>query len=105
MANKEIKKRSGTRNDFFTVEAYKLARTNIALSLIKNDCKRVLITSSLANEGKTTTACNIAAAFSKQVNTRVLLIDCDLRKATIRRFFKIKKYPRYHKLFKRYEYA
>lgn len=80
-------------SDFFTVEAYKLARTNISLSVFKQGCKRILFTSAQANEGKTTTVCNIAAAFSKQVNTRVLLIDCDLRKPSVSKFFRLNNTP------------
>ncbi len=91
MLKKDAERKANT--DFFTVEAYKLARTNIALSIIKNGCKKILITSPLPSEGKTTTACNIAAAFSKQVNSRTLLIDCDLRKPSVSRFFRIKNTP------------
>ena len=80
-------------SDFLTVEAYKLARTNISLSVFKQGCKRILFTSAQANEGKTTTVCNIAAAFSKQVNTRVLLIDCDLRKPSVSKFFRLSNVP------------
>lgn len=80
-------------SDFFTVEAYKLARTNISLSVFKQGCKCILFTSAQANEGKTTTVCNIAAAFSKQVNTSVLLIDCDLRKPSVSKFFRLNNAP------------
>ncbi len=79
--------------EFFTVEAYKLARTNISLSIIKQGCKRIAFTSAAPSEGKTTTACNIAAAFSKHLNTKTILVDCDLRKPTIAKFFKIKNNP------------
>ncbi|MBE7092347.1 MAG: CpsD/CapB family tyrosine-protein kinase [Clostridiales bacterium] len=79
--------------EFFTVEAYKIARTNIALSVIKSGCKKIAFTSSVAGEGKTTTSCNIAAAFSKHLNCRTLLIDCDLRKPTVGKFFNIKNTP------------
>ncbi len=91
MVNKDAERKANT--EFFTVEAYKLARTNIALSIIKSGCKKVLVTSPLPSEGKTTTACNIAAAFSKHVNSRTLLIDCDLRKPSVSRFFRIKNNP------------
>ncbi len=86
-------KKKTHQNDFFTVEAYKNARTNISLSIFKQGCKTILITSSLANEGKTTTSCNVAAAFSKQMNTKTLLIDCDLRKPSVAKFFRIKNAP------------
>lgn len=79
--------------EFFTVEAYKIARTNIALSVIKTGCKKIAFTSSVSGEGKTTTSCNIAAAFSKHINCKTLLIDCDLRKPTVAKFFNIKNTP------------
>lgn len=79
--------------EFFTVEAYKLARTNIALSIIKQGCKKIVFTSSVPSEGKTTTSCNIAAAFSKQINTKTIIVDCDLRKPSVSKFFKIKNNP------------
>jgi len=79
--------------EFFTVEAYKLARTNIALSIIKQGCKRIVFTSAVAGEGKTTTSCNVAAAFSKHLNTKTVIVDCDLRKPTVSKFFKVKNNP------------
>lgn len=84
--------RSGNA-EFFTVEAYKLARTNIALSIIKQGCKKIVFTSAVAGEGKTTTSCNIAAAFSKHLNLKTLIIDCDLRKPTVSKFFDLKNSP------------
>jgi len=85
--------KNATSVDFIAVEAYKTARTNIALSIIKQGCKIVTFTSSMAHEGKTTTACNVAAAFSKQVNSRTLVIDCDLRKPTVGKFFHLESTP------------
>lgn len=79
--------------EFFTIEAYKLARTNISLSVIKQGCKRLVFTSAVPSEGKTTTSCNIAAAFSKYISTKTVIVDCDLRKPTVAKFFKIKNNP------------
>ena len=90
---KKNKKMSDSSVNFITVEAYKIARMNIALSVAKKGCKKIIITSALAHVGKTTTSCNIAAVFSKQINSRVLLIDCDLRKPDVAKFFKIKNTP------------
>lgn len=68
---------------FQTVEAYKKARTNIVYSIVKKGCKRIIFTSSFKSEGKTTTALNVAIALSQQMGTKVLVIDCDLRRPTI----------------------
>lgn len=64
---------------FSVKESYKAIRTNIALSLMKEGCRRVVFTSAIPSEGKSTTALNVAVSFSRAYS-RVLLIDCDLRK-------------------------
>lgn len=69
--------------NFQTTEAYKKARTNIVYSIVKKGCKKILFTSSFKSEGKTTTAINVAIALSQQVDTKVLVIDCDLRRPTV----------------------
>lgn len=74
-------------------EAYKTARTNIAYSIIKKGCKKIAFTSSLKGEGKTATSSNIAYAMAQQVDTKVLIIDCDLRMPEIHNMFKIDPVP------------
>ena len=64
-------------------ESYKTARTNIAYSIIKKGCKKIAFTSSAKGEGKTVTAINIASALAQQVDTRVIVIDCDLRRPRV----------------------
>lgn len=64
---------------FSVKEAYKAIRTNIALSVMKDGCKRIVFTSAVPSEGKSTTALNVAVSMA-QAYTRVLLVDCDLRK-------------------------
>ncbi len=70
-------------NGMFSVqEAYKAIRTNIILSIIKDGCKKIVITSANPHEGKSTTSVNVAISLS-QAFKRVLLVDCDLRKAKV----------------------
>lgn len=80
----------GNVEDFAVKEAYRLARTNIEFSIIGENCKTVVITSPDENDGKTTTAINIAGAFSKQINKKVLIIDCDLRKPSVGTYLNVK---------------
>lgn len=77
--------------DFSVVEAYKSIRTNIMYSIPKSDSAKVIVlTSSTAGEGKSTTCINLAITFA-QLNSRVLLLDCDLRKPKIHRYLKLDK--------------
>lgn len=80
------------KTPFVIQEAYRTARTNIIFSLSseKGKCKRLCITSANAGEGKTTSALNLAITFA-QTGSRVLLIDCDLRKPRIHQYLGVVK--------------
>lgn len=69
-------------------EAYRRLRTNIEYSSFDEKYKVIVVTSSLPGEGKSTTAGNLAISMSN-TEKRVLLIDCDMRKPTLHRRFKI----------------
>lgn len=74
-------------------ESYKTARTNIVYSIIKKGCKKIAFTSSNKSEGKTVTSVNIAIALAQQVDTRVLIVDCDLRRPQIHNVLSIAPSP------------
>ena len=78
---------------FKVSEAYKTARTNLSFSLVKSGCRKIVFTSPFSGEGKSTTSVNMAITLAQQVNTKVLLIDCDLRKPKINRFFHLQSSP------------
>lgn len=73
-------------------KAYKTIKTNISLSLLKEGCKRIVITSASPREGKSTTAVNIAISFAQE-SKRVLIVDCDLKKPKIHKAFGISDQP------------
>ncbi len=76
----------GNSSMFPIQEAYKAIRTNIILSAMKDGCKKIVITSANPHEGKSTTSVNVAISLA-QAFKRVLIVDCDLRKAKIHRAF------------------
>ena len=69
-------------------EAYRSLRTNLHYASIDRDIKSLVITSPTAADGKTTTAANLAISMA-QNGKRVLLMDADLRKPKIHRYFGI----------------
>ena len=73
---------------FAVVESYKMIRTNLLFLLSQSNEKSITVSSSVAGEGKSTTAINIAVAFS-QLGCRVLLIDADMRKPSVHKKLRI----------------
>ena len=78
----------GAKTPFPIAEAYKTIRTNILFSLPQMKNGVIIVTSSVANELKTTTSINLALAMAK-IGARVLLTDGDLRNPSIHHYFSI----------------
>ncbi|MDP2107161.1 MAG: polysaccharide biosynthesis tyrosine autokinase, partial [Desulfobulbaceae bacterium] len=67
-------------------ESYRSIRSQVLLSSAGNPPKCILVTSGMPQEGKTTTALNLARILS-QSESSVLLVDCDMRKPRIHKVF------------------
>lgn len=80
------------RHSFLFTEAYKSLRTNVLFSLQKDGCRKLMVTSSLAGEGKSTVATQLAVSFA-QMGASVLMADCDLRRGKVHRLFDAKRSP------------
>ena len=69
-------------------EAYRSLRSNIEYSSFDDEYRVIVVTSAVQGEGKSTTSGNLAIALAQSGNS-VLLVDCDMRKPSIHKMFKI----------------
>lgn len=83
----------GGQLSFAASEAYKLLRTKLQFSFSDdNDCRVIGISSALSGEGKSLTSVNLAFTLS-QLDKKVLLVDCDMRRPTLAEKLGILKAP------------
>lgn len=79
----------GVRGDLGrAAEAFRLLRTNLRFVDVDNEPRRIVVTSALAGEGKSTVSANIARLVA-EAGTEVLLVDADLRRPMIATTFEI----------------
>ncbi len=71
---------------FIMTEAYNMVRTNLMFSMSTTNHKVIIISSSLPNECKSTTAVNLAISMAS-TGSKVLLMEGDLRNPTLHRIF------------------
>lgn len=76
---------------FGYIEAYKSLRTNLSFVSIDKHIKKLLVTSAIPGEGKTTVAINLAITLA-ETGSKVMIIDCDLRKPSVHKYLNINGY-------------
>lgn len=83
----------GSQISFAAAEAYKLLRTKLQFSFTDdNVCRVIGLSSALSGEGKSLSAINLAHTLS-QLDKKVILIDCDMRRPTLAEKLGIKSKP------------
>lgn len=73
-------------------EAYRTLRTNLLFSSLDKPLQTLLVTSTAADEGKSTTIANLAVIMA-QTEQRVILADCDLRRPSLHTVFGLEREP------------
>ena len=73
-------------------ESFRGLRTSILFSAAKQVPQVILITSSAAKEGKTLVASNLAVVMA-QGGSRVLILDCDMRRPRLHKVFSLPRDP------------
>lgn len=71
-------------------ESYKIIRSSVLLSSPDTPPHSILITSTEPGDGKTTTTINFARSLSMLQNSKVVVIDCDLRKPRLHTNLKVR---------------
>lgn len=92
-----LKKKRRTERNFLLVgrdtpfaynEAFKSLRTNLKFLAMGKSCKKIILTSAIPAEGKSSVCINLATSLVEG-GSRVLLVDADLRKPVLHRYLKL----------------
>lgn len=75
-----------------SAEPYRMLRTSLEVTALSTGCRSIMVTSALAQEGKSTTAANLAIALAR-AGRHVVLVDLDLRRPALDRFFELEGRP------------
>jgi capsular exopolysaccharide synthesis family protein len=66
--------------DSFVAEQFRTLRARLDALATERPVRTIAVTSAMPDEGKTTAALNLAVVSSMNLDRRVLLVDCDLRR-------------------------
>jgi Mrp family chromosome partitioning ATPase len=73
-------------------EAFRMLRTNLDFATLGREVRSFMVTSAVEQEGKSTTISNLAVALAR-AGQRVILVDLDLRRPYVERFFDLRGRP------------
>jgi capsular exopolysaccharide synthesis family protein len=76
----------GIHDSSILSEAFRGLRTSVLLSSANHSARSILVTSAQPGEGKTTIAMNLAASLT-QLGRHTLLIDADMRRPNVHKYF------------------
>ena len=82
-----------TDHDSAVAEQYRALRTGLYSLSPEGKMKTITITSTQSKEGKTITACNLAYTLSLDTEKKIILVDADLRRASIHGVFGLPRKP------------
>ena len=92
-AQKQNEALIGSNTSFVATEAYKRLRTKLQFSFTDDGTSRVIgLSSALSGEGKSLTSVNLAYTLA-QLNKRVIILDCDMRRPTLADKMSLNKKP------------
>ncbi len=72
-------------------EQYRMLSHNLKTQIDREGAKVILVSSSVHSEGKTVTSTNLALALTEMGNSKVVLIDADLRRGKVGEYLGLKK--------------
>jgi non-specific protein-tyrosine kinase len=73
-------------------EAFRMLRTNVEFASLGKEARMLMVTSAMEQEGKSTTIANLAVALAR-AGQHVVLVDLDLRRPFVDRFFDLQGRP------------
>ena len=80
------------RPDGRDAEALRVLRANVAFAIAEDNVQVIMFVSAVGTEGKSATAANLGVALAR-LGERVVVVDLDLRKPRLARYFKLEGDP------------
>jgi len=71
----------------YEAEQFKILRAALLFPSSGEPARSIMVTSALPGEGKSFVAANLAVSIAQNIREHVLLLECDLRRPSIQRYF------------------